>query len=452
MLPWIIGGAVAIGTAIAAAASDSSSSSSSSTTSDENERREEALKEEREKKEQRSWSSFRKTAENERKKLADITDKYNIKSVTLHNINSARIKISGFRGVYEITGLNLLNKKNDIPWISFKSEKFQNSVKEDKLQLLNLFTSLIAENISSIVWDTASSINTREIDTDLKYFLLDNIGDNAVNDLEKFLKAANETQPRIAATGILKAGKSTIMNCLTGDFTNERFQTGIIRETVKEKIFEKDGYLFVDTPGIDANESDTNEAVESLKVSDIVLFAHNMNGGSLDEPERNFLTAVRKNWEKPSEFIEKLIVVLTHLDKKENDQALIEKDIREQFKNIFGLQPVIISVSSSRYLKGVNENKNLLVQKSNYSKLNRYLGEKTLDIVKIKKERYLKKAQKEAESILMKMRELQKKMTLDIEKEENEYSELHEEFASLVEKANTNIKNAYSNYLKSTGN
>ncbi|MDY0362908.1 MAG: GTPase [Desulforegulaceae bacterium] len=447
MWPWIIGGAIAAATAIGAALSDSEDSYSTVTTSDEEERTKEALGKENEKKEENAWFQFKQTAQNEMNKLSDISEKYSIKSLSLRNIKNAR-KNSLNSDENHINFFNSQKKAGKIPKIIFEVKQYKNPDLEEDLEMLNFFSSLIAENISSIVWDTASCINSREIETDLKLFLLDKLGENVVNDLEKFLKEANKTKPKIAATGLLKAGKSTVMNCLTGDFSNQRFKTGIVRETIKEKIFEKDGYLFVDTPGFDANDKDTNEAVQSLKVADVVLFVHNMNGGSLDYPEKNFLEQIKNNWEKPSDFIEKIIVVLSHLDKKEKDQIIIEKDIRNQFISIFGIQPQIISISSSRYLKGVNENKNLLTEKSNYAKLHKTLGEMTLDIVKNKKQRYLKKAQNETESILIKLRKLQKDLSIQVEKKNMEHYILHDKFSELVGKANNTIEKAYSNYLR----
>jgi hypothetical protein len=447
MWPWIIGGAVATVAAIGAALSDSDDSYSTVTTSDEEERTKEALGKENEKKEKNAWFQFKQTAENEMNKLSNISEKYSIKSISLRNIKNAR-KNNLTSDENHINFFNSQKKAGKIPKIIFEVKQYKNPDLEEDLEMLNFFSSLIAENISSIVWDTASCINSREIETDLKLFLLDKLGENVVNDLEKFLKEANKTKPKIAATGLLKAGKSTVMNCLTGDFSNQRFKTGIVRETIKEKIFEKDGYLFVDTPGFDANDKDTNEAVQSLKVADVVLFVHNMNGGSLDYPEKNFLQQIKNNWEKPSDFIAKIIVVLSHLDKKENEQIIIEKEVRKQFNNIFGIVPQIISISSSRYLKGVTENKNLLAEKSNYTKLHKALGEMTLDIVKNKKQRYLKKAQKETESILIKLRKIQKDLTKEVESKKMEHYILHDEFSDLVRKANTTIEKAYSNYLR----
>lgn len=109
------------------------------------------------------------------------------------------------------------------------------------------------------------------------------------------------------------------------DFGNQRFKTGVVRETVTDKVYEQEGYLFVDTPGTDAKETDTRISAQALKKSDIIPFTHLMRTGELNKTELEFLEEVRQASINQTGFENKLIFVLTHLDGKEEDQKLIEK-------------------------------------------------------------------------------------------------------------------------------
>ena len=191
------------------------------------------------------------------------------------------------------------------------------------------------------------------------------VPDDLVSNLKGALSSLDGEKVRIVNTGLLKAGKSTLFNCLTESLSDDLFAVGVTRTTVKAQECEFENLLLVDTPGIDCKDEDSKSAVSALKQGDIVLFVHNMNSGALDTPEREFLEQVAKEWDNKSDFLDKTIFVLTNLDKKEGSgsEQIIGK-VQQQINTIFGGEPKLMCISSTRYSKGILENKQFLVEKS----------------------------------------------------------------------------------------
>jgi len=206
---------------------------------------------------------------------------------------------------------------------------------------------------------------------------------------ELYIEMENCDKINIIAVGLLKAGKSTLMNCLTGNSKDEYFKTGVIRETLKNKSYEIGNIVYTDTPGLDAELNDELEAESSLLTADLVLFVHNINDGELDEPEINYMNMVSNSCESSDEFIKKTVFVLTNLDKKDygtrNDSFEIVNRLKEQVVSLFSNYPDVISVSSTRYLKGVNETKRVFEERSNFYKLHDILNTKKAITLKEKK-------------------------------------------------------------------
>lgn len=199
----------------------------------------------------------------------------------------------------------------------------------------------------------------------LNKLLKKRIPESLISELDGALSSLNGEKVRVVNTGLLKAGKSTLFNCLTESLADDLFATGSTRKTVKAQEYEFEHLLLVDTPGIDYGDEDTKSAVKALKQGDIILFVHNMNAGELDMPEREFLELIAKEWGSKKDFLDRAIFVLTNLDKKEasGSEQIVDK-VKQQIHNIFGGQAKLISASSTRYSKGMRENKQLMVEKS----------------------------------------------------------------------------------------
>ena len=467
MLPFIIGAlALGAGAIIKAIADEPGSSNNSSyTTSDEDEQTYDALQEEEENVERDAWDTFSKQLTRQKKSLKSEAKDLGVGKVSLKGESSARISgtqsFSTRIGRNPATGgimgfsylLGDIDKVSECPIFSFKQSPLggEHGKKiEKKNQMLEQIDSLMLEQLGGTLWETKALIVAGRLTDIQRKNLISICPKEKVEELESFISEANELRPRLVAAGILKAGKSTMMNCLIGDFKNNRFKTGVIRETIAEQIYEQDGYLFVDTPGIDANDQDSQVAEETLRRADVILFTHNMNGGGLDEPERLFLKLIYKNWDNAQEFLDKSVFVLTHLDKKESDKKMVESKVKKQVQEIFSAQPSVVSISSSRYLKGMLENKPILVKQSNYAHLNKIIGEKTKNVSQQKKKRYhgrIEEKAKDLKKILLVTREQLEK---EIDQLESVHRANYTEFRKKVKNANANIAKAYALYLAKT--
>jgi tRNA U34 5-carboxymethylaminomethyl modifying GTPase MnmE/TrmE len=174
---------------------------------------------------------------------------------------------------------------------------------------------------------------------------------------------------RVAAVGLLKAGKSSFLSAMTQQ--PERFKSGVIRTTIKNQEYHDEFFSWIDTPGIDDTEQETTSAFAGLQKADVVLFVHNLKQGELDFSEMQF---IQQNIDQDPNFLSKITFVLTHIDDV-GDQAAaeiwqaIEKQCLDQLKHT----PNHFAVSSPRYLKGIIEQKKLLIQRSNIPALQDFL-------------------------------------------------------------------------------
>ncbi|MDD2601018.1 MAG: 50S ribosome-binding GTPase [Kiritimatiellae bacterium] len=445
MLPLLGWGlAVMVFTAIARAIADEPTSCADSDDSDYT--YDEAEKEKIEI-ENAAWRQFQKLTKNFDRILKNEATEQGLGKVVLSGL--ARVR----GGQHFDFSSHFLSEQTEVQlqFTPYDYDKNEGAKQLAREELIKQIDSLLNEQVGSVLWDSDALIEARELSPKTRKALELVCSVDDIQELEEFMREASELRPRLAAAGVLKAGKSTLMNCLTGDFDNQRFKTGVVRETVKEQVYEEDGYLFVDTPGIDANEKDTKVAEEALRVADVILFVHNINGGGLDKPERLFLETIRKNWSNSSDFIDKSVIVLTHLDKKEDDREMVEADVCQQIEDIFNVCPSIVSVSSSRYLKGKREEKQLLLETSNYSELHRVIGERASSAGHKKKERYQGKIEEKAlhlKNVLIDARRSQVKET---EQEERDHKKAVQAFEKKIEGANKNIKTGYKVYLQKIG-
>ncbi|MDO5516047.1 MAG: 50S ribosome-binding GTPase [Clostridium sp.] len=185
---------------------------------------------------------------------------------------------------------------------------------------------------------------------------------------------AHGNKVKIINAGLLKAGKSSLFNALTG---NENFETDVIRATVLNKSVELDEYILIDTPGLDANYEDDNTAFEGYKDADRIIFVHNIVDGELNKIEVDSLKKISEKFKNISQFFESTIMVLSHADQlEEDDIARLKGIIEKQIFSLFNCQfKNIIMADSISYLKGIRENKKLLIEESNIEVLKNAIKE-----------------------------------------------------------------------------
>lgn len=158
-------------------------------------------------------------------------------------------------------------------------------------------------------------------------------------------------KPRIAAWGVVKAGKSSLLNMLSGHALQEHFETGVVRTTRVNQELELEHYVLIDTPGLGIDQDDSQEAMEGLDLADVLLFVH-APPGELDEEEVDLLMTLRNAYGDAIE--QRLVLVLSHLDKDQNgSMAEVRERIEAQVLRCLGIKPACFEVSSTRYRRGV---------------------------------------------------------------------------------------------------
>jgi tRNA U34 5-carboxymethylaminomethyl modifying GTPase MnmE/TrmE len=168
----------------------------------------------------------------------------------------------------------------------------------------------------------------------------------------------------VANTGLLKAGKSTLFNALVGRV--EQFPTGAARTTVRSQTVTLNGVLLVDTPGIDARAEDSEQALETLRGADLVLFVHNVGCGAYDAMELEQLRVLRGFFPDEASFRARVQPVLTLCDRHtEPDVASVMASTHAQTEQHLGFRLADpLPVAAERCLKGRAEGKEVLVHRS----------------------------------------------------------------------------------------
>ena len=174
---------------------------------------------------------------------------------------------------------------------------------------------------------------------------------------------------RIVACGLFNAGKSSLLNALSGRVGKERFAVGVV-PTTSACDHLTDGILqWVDTPGFDVSTTDDAEAYKAICKADILLFLHNLGTtGELQRPEVDFLNELVQNAETRHVLTERLCIVLTKRDvvRLRNEAELCRREciIKKQVASEIGSVVQQFTVSSSVYIKGVYEKKQKLKEYS----------------------------------------------------------------------------------------
>lgn len=192
-------------------------------------------------------------------------------------------------------------------------------------------------------------------------------------------------KPIIAAWGLMNAGKSFLLNMLTNHIQTECFRTNDIRETAELSEFETDDFVFLDTPGLDANNADDLIALQGAAKADIVLFVHQPQG-ELEQIEMDFLRQLKASFGEYAE--QNIILILSKADVESAENiAAIEKRMLEQCRDDLGFMPRCYALSGSRFHAGVMQKQEGLIRASRLYDLAEHLDGLNTDAVNVKRER-----------------------------------------------------------------
>lgn len=197
--------------------------------------------------------------------------------------------------------------------------------------------------------------------------------------ITRLRKANTLSKPRIAAWGLVKAGKSSLLNMLTGHAQQEHFKTGVVRTTRVNEALDLEHFTVLDTPGLDMDADDSRQAMKGLDHADAILFVH-APPGELDSEEIKLLMTLRDAYD--DNLAERLIMVITCLDKQQSaDMAKIRERIEQQVVLCLGFTPTVFEVSNTRFRKGVETDSQNLQAKSGIPALLRHLEKLSADLM-----------------------------------------------------------------------
>lgn len=176
----------------------------------------------------------------------------------------------------------------------------------------------------------------------------------------------------IVNAGNMNHGKSTLFNSL---LDRDVFKAEDVRTTVKaqeEKY--KDNVYLVDTPGVDANDSDDAMAKEAYEKASFVIFVHNPMTGELHSNEITWINHVKELLGKQY-FDKHFCIVLTFKDGVDEDGLVyITHKIRADLNKECNLPDIhLFVVSNTAYRKGLDENKKKLEEISGFPEFKNYL-------------------------------------------------------------------------------
>jgi len=211
------------------------------------------------------------------------------------------------------------------------------------------------------------------------------------NQLNLILDQKTNGHPIIVAYGLMNAGKSFLLNMLTQHIEVEFFKTNDIRETSEIKKFESDKYVYLDTPGLDANQADDTLAQSGANQADVVLFVHQPQG-ELEANEIEMLNELKKTFGIYAE--SNIVLVISKIEKEDPEKInSIAKRIKEQCVQEMGFSPKIFQVSNKRYQIGVKKHSDGMIAQSHINSLIEYLDLAALNSEKVRAQRRLIKVE-----------------------------------------------------------
>lgn len=205
--------------------------------------------------------------------------------------------------------------------------------------------------------------------------------------VEQLSTRDTDDKPIIVAYGLMNAGKSFLLNMLTQHIEEEFFKTNDIRETTEVKKFESGKYIYLDTPGLDANADDNAQAKFGASQADVVLFVHQPQG-ELEANEVKLLKELKQSFGNFAE--NNIILVLSKIEKEEPTKInLIEEKIRSQCTREIGFSPKVFQVSNKRYQMGLIKHKDVLIVESHVKPLIQHIDFVASSAKKVRAQRSL---------------------------------------------------------------
>lgn len=196
--------------------------------------------------------------------------------------------------------------------------------------------------------------------------------DRLIDRHQELQRRAAHSVPHVICTGIYNAGKSTLLNALTG---TDYFPTGDIPTTKELSTLTLEDYVYIDTPGLNAQEEDDQVAQAALRDADIILFVSNMQNGGLTLSESYWLRHLQELLGNRTE--ERLIFVLSQCGRLEDSEiSNVEEKFRADVCSVLGYTPqTLFCIDTLIWEEGVHQDQPLLQEAGGLDALRGFVAE-----------------------------------------------------------------------------
>lgn len=273
------------------------------------------------------------------------------KNLILYHQNELQRLFSRLTSTYDVT--TLVNTLNELLHCSGKL-----CVIDDYKTLELNYLENRLEYIHRKMWDHKEPIEEKDYRSFEHYPEL-------VSAFSKYNKAVlalrDNPLPCIAVCGEVKAGKSTLLNMLTEDLSEQRFPADVVPKTTQNDSFTYQGIRWLDTPGISSTKEDDLEANEGVLNADFVLYVHSCEE-EINPKELNFLKQIQNRF---GSLDNRITVVLTRKSKYRELVEQRKQRVHEVFKTHLNLEHLeVFPVESPAYKKGREQSKEGLLKLS----------------------------------------------------------------------------------------
>ena len=226
--------------------------------------------------------------------------------------------------------------------------------------------------------------------------------------------------------GRMNHGKSSLLNSLTGE-VEDIFEVQDKRTTVKNKMYQyNDNTYFIDTPGLNANDSDDQEAIKAYKKANLILFVHNLSVGDIRKEEVRDIKTIISCFNSVDNLANKFVLVLTGKDaiQSKDDLNNIKSKVLLDIKNETGLSGFkVFTVSNTTYKNGLKNNKNKLIEHSGIKLLHEYIDSFIMSSNSEIQDRICERIDLETEKVKDKLQLLKEEQSKKLKKEEKAINE-----------------------------
>lgn len=248
-----------------------------------------------------------------------------------------------------------------------------------------------------------------------------------------------ESPCRVVACGLLCAGKSSLLNALSGRVGKAYFPVGAGRTTHACKDLADGGMQWVDTPGLDVSGEDDAKADEAIRAADILLFVHDPSTGELHEVEIDFLKRTARGAETRHGLSRRLCVALTRKESHEKDLRRLEEAVGRQAAAEIGETPRIFAVSSTAYRDGARKSEPKLIEFSGLHALRKHLKEAASGVEARRRERLSNIAEELGRQIDGEIADLERRREVLTREIDGVESALREDFAAFLKQLRARI-------------